>query len=212
VGTVGPDNPPLLPTALPRFNEVNAISVYGLSKHWLSSFFVNHRAVFVNKGLQGASTTGPDFSNNKFHAGGAQRNLFPLSRLGVDVVSEAPSRAAILDSGANGKWGGKRLSIHSSPPLSRAIVKARQEAVCQFASGAVDVPHGFFACSVKANAWFHLVLLPRNQRGLTVSIVDNSLDFVKHFSRFVLKGLASHVYNSQTKGSDMSPTLTVAFS
>jgi hypothetical protein len=37
---------------------------------------------------------------------------------------------------------------------------------------------------------FHLSLLPRNQRGLTVSIVDNSL-------RFVLKGLASEVYNSQ---------------
>jgi hypothetical protein len=32
---------------------------------------------------------------------------------------------------------------------------------------------------------FHLVLLPRNQRGLTVSIVDNSLHFVKDFSRFV---------------------------
>ena len=32
----------------------------------------------------------------------------------------------------------------------------------------------------------------------TVSIVDNSLHFVKDFSRFVLKGLASHVYNSQT--------------
>lgn len=42
----------------------------------------------------------------------------------------------------------------------------------------------------------HCVLLPRNQRGLTVFIVDNSLHFVKNFSRFVLKGLASHVYNS----------------
>ena len=31
---------------------------------------------------------------------------------------------------------------------------------------------------------------------LTVSIVDNSLHFVKNFSRFVLKGLATHVYNS----------------
>jgi len=32
---------------------------------------------------------------------------------------------------------------------------------------------------------------------LTVYIVDNSLHFVKDFSRFVLKELASHVYNSQ---------------
>jgi hypothetical protein len=31
---------------------------------------------------------------------------------------------------------------------------------------------------------------------LTVFIVDNSLHFVKNFSRFVLKGLATHVYNS----------------
>jgi hypothetical protein len=31
---------------------------------------------------------------------------------------------------------------------------------------------------------------------LTVVIVDNSLRFVKNFSRFVLKGLATHVYNS----------------
>src|SRR5208282_613507 len=30
----------------------------------------------------------------------------------------------------------------------------------------------------------------------TVTIVDNSLRFVKNFSRFVLKGLATHVYNS----------------
>jgi hypothetical protein len=30
-----------------------------------------------------------------------------------------------------------------------------------------------------------------------VRIVDNSLHFVKDFSRFVLKGLATHVYNSQ---------------
>src|SRR5208282_5832177 len=30
----------------------------------------------------------------------------------------------------------------------------------------------------------------------SVSIVDNSLHFVKNFSRFVLKGLATHVYNS----------------
>ncbi len=28
------------------------------------------------------------------------------------------------------------------------------------------------------------------------SIVDNSLENVKNFSRFVLKGLATHVYNS----------------
>ena len=34
---------------------------------------------------------------------------------------------------------------------------------------------------------------------LTVSIVDNSLHFVKDFSRFVLKGLATHVYNSHSK-------------
>jgi hypothetical protein len=47
---------------------------------------------------------------------------------------------------------------------------------------------------------FHSVLLPRNQRGLTVSIVDNSLHFVKNFSRFVLKWLATHVYNSPKKG------------
>jgi signal transduction histidine kinase len=33
---------------------------------------------------------------------------------------------------------------------------------------------------------------------LTVLIVDNSLHFVKNFSRFVLKGLATHVYNSQS--------------
>jgi hypothetical protein len=35
---------------------------------------------------------------------------------------------------------------------------------------------------------------------LTASIVDNSLRKVKHFSRFVLKGLATHVYNSPLKG------------
>ena len=39
---------------------------------------------------------------------------------------------------------------------------------------------------------------PAAGRGLTVSIVDNSLHFVKNFIRFVLKGLASHVYNSPT--------------
>ena len=33
---------------------------------------------------------------------------------------------------------------------------------------------------------------------LTALIVDNSLHFVKNFSRFVLKGLASHVYVSQS--------------
>ena len=32
------------------------------------------------------------------------------------------------------------------------------------------------------------------------SIVDNSLHFVKDFSRFVLKGLATHVYNSPKIG------------
>jgi hypothetical protein len=31
---------------------------------------------------------------------------------------------------------------------------------------------------------------------LTVFIVDNSLHFVKNFIRFILKGLATHVYNS----------------
>jgi hypothetical protein len=31
---------------------------------------------------------------------------------------------------------------------------------------------------------------------LTATIVDNSLRFVKNFSRFVLKGLATNVYNS----------------
>ena len=33
-----------------------------------------------------------------------------------------------------------------------------------------------------------------------VYIVDNSLHFVKNFSRFVLKGLATHVYNSLNNG------------
>jgi hypothetical protein len=37
-------------------------------------------------------------------------------------------------------------------------------------------------------------------RVLHAAIVDNSLHFVKNFSRFVLKGLATHVYNSPILG------------
>jgi hypothetical protein len=43
--------------------------------------------------------------------------------------------------------------------------------------------------------------MAHNQRASTVSIVDNSLHFVKNFSRFILKGLATHVYNSLSLGS-----------
>ena len=51
-----------------------------------------------------------------------------------------------------------------------------------------------FPVSLNLECLFHNVL--------HAVIVDNSLHFVKNFSRFVLKGLATHVYNSRSPHRD----------
>ena len=53
-----------------------------------------------------------------------------------------------------------------------------------------------------------LVSVYAHKVSLTVFIVDNSLHFVKNFSRFVLKWLATHVYNSLQNG--ISSSLRIA--
>jgi hypothetical protein len=49
-------------------------------------------------------------------------------------------------------------------------------------------------CQLRSPCVFHCFCL-RNH----ATIVDNSLHFVKNFTRFILKGLATHVYNSRKK-------------
>jgi len=106
---------------------------------------------------------------------------------------------SILDRFRDRKLGNRNVgSVRSSPhPLPQCLQQSQGilpilEVNVDFVGTAATQPNN-------RRSVLRLVSVYAHKGSLTVVIVDNSLHFVKDFSRFVLKWLATHVYNSLRK-------------